>query len=472
MAQYEATSDQIEQLTAQDTGLSDAVKEAIAQLSAAADKTVAVVTGTVSSSNADAVVTGQGTTLNNATFNQATAIVVDSTSGNATAQSQEAVTADLVNSSVNLEITNNANNTVNISGATGGGVKAGDGNNEVTVTDGKDASVELGNGNNKVSIDGEQGAENVSLTVGDGNNNVSVQNATNTSITMGSDSGTGRQTLTLSQDTGTTVEIKGKGNNELTLDNSTDASVTTGDGDDLMNLQGAVSGTFKTGAGNLEMTLDQTAQEQAEISVDAGEGFDMLRLLGNAVKHLFQFVNGKFHMHSADVTMEGVNVVSVDANQDNKITLDQDSITVLATNEEDSLVAKLYKVALGRQAIDGEDGWGNSTLGGINWWMNEFEKAADNDGSTEHLVRSFLNCDEFHNKYDSMSNEEYVNTLFDNLGSTDADMKAEYLSKLNSGRLDREEVAWQLADSDEAVKLLGADGENYVIDGFTTESNS
>lgn len=264
------------------------------------------------------------------------------------------------------------------------------------------------------------------------------------------------------------LNVNNNADNSISLTVS-NVSVDTGNGNDLFNFSGRITGQFNTGDGNDLFNLDSVAQESAEISVDAGDGFDLMTLFGASIKHTFSFTAGKFHMSSADVTMEGVDVVATDANEDGKITEGTDHITVLATTAEDSLIAKLYKVALGREAIDGEDGWGGSTLGGLNWWMNEYEKANDiND--TAQLVRAFLNCDEFHQKYDGMDDTAYVNALFTNLGISDVKAAQSYIDQLAAGTLDRAEVAWHIADSSEAVQLLGNDGLQYVIDGFTDEA--
>jgi hypothetical protein len=259
-----------------------------------------------------------------------------------------------------------------------------------------------------------------------------------------------------------TVNMPGKGNNSAFMDGG-QASVNTGDGNDLFDFKGKVEGEFSSGSGDDSFVLDPEAAEQAAISVDAGEGFDMLRLLNVIGKHQFTLVNGQFHMHSADVTFEnGVEVVVTDADGDGHPDAKVDHITILAQDAIDSLTGKLYKIALGREAIDGGDGIfdeenPDDTLAGIKFWTN-YE-----DGNAG---RAFLNCREFHEKYDGMGNEEYVNTLFSNLGCDDAALKADLLSKMNSGALDQAGAAIALAESDVATKILGIDGEQYVLDDF------
>ena len=283
--------------------------------------------------------------------------------------------------------------------------------------------------------------------------------------------GGGDNTVTFQGDKGVTVETgggndsvsTGAGADQLVLKGG-DVTVNTGDGNDSVILQGEGSANITGGDGDMVIAL-QTGSATA--TIDAGDGFDQLTVGEARSAHSFAFdaATGTFVMHSENaINMKGVQVVTFDTDNDGKIT-GTDNITILAENANDSLVAKLYKVALGREAIDGEDGWGNSTLGGINWWMNQFERG-ETDGTVEHLVRSFLNCDEFHSKYDGMSNADYVNTLFSNLGLNDAALAAGYLEKLEAGSMAREDVAWALADSDEATQIMGLDGDNYVIEGF------
>ena len=279
--------------------------------------------------------------------------------------------------------------------------------------------------------------------------------------------------VNLTSDNGITTELVNPNGLELNLGNGNNivaitdgqSSVNTGDGDDNFFLQGEFTeAKIDSGNGDDTFVLDQDAQAGAEVSVDAGDGFDLMRLIGQAIQHQFEFSGGKFHMKSAGVEMDGVEVVGTDV--DGGIAKG-DHITVLAANEHDSIAAKLYQVAFGREAIDdGDDQYKpGSTLAGIDWWMNEFEKQADNDGSIEHLVRAFLNCDEFHDKYDGMGNADYVNTLYANLGATDEAQAAAYIAQLEAGSIDRETVAWQIAASDLAVQVLGNDGVQYVIDG-------
>ncbi len=385
--QYEASKPELENLLSENSGLSEATKQALQDVINSGTAVIAQSSATAETITSEAIVTEKGAELNDVEFSGTTTMVFDETTGNAVVTTDEAVTADLQGGDLSLDIQNDQNNTVNLANTTGASVQTGEGDDTFTIESGE-------------------------------------------------------------------------------------ASVNTGEGNDSVDLRGVFTGKIVGGSGDLELTLDETAQEQATVSVDAGEGFDMLRLLGGKIQHRIEVIKNGFVLHSGEVTLNGVQLIATDMNSDGNID-GNDHITVLATNENDSLVTKLYKVALGREAIDGEDGWGGSTLGGINWWMNQFENQSYNDGTVETLVKSFLNCTEFHNKYDSMSDEDYVKTLLQNADKElSDDLVAGYVEKLENGST-REDVAYQVvqtynADEDHCIKITGTDGNEYTIlvEGF------
>ena len=73
------------------------------------------------------------------------------------------------------------------------------------------------------------------------------------------------------------------------------ASIETGSGNDFFYLEGTNLYGLNSNEGDDEFVLDQDSQH-AEISVDAGDGFDLMRLIGQAIRHQFEFSGGKFHM--------------------------------------------------------------------------------------------------------------------------------------------------------------------------------
>lgn len=241
------------------------------------------------------------------------------------------------------------------------------------------------------------------------------------------------------------------------------ATVNTGGGDDTVAIaNGEVNLT--SGDGNLSVIIETGATGSA--TIDAGQGFDEVRVGGNLAQHVFDFVRGMFTMRSPyELDMKDVNIVtfSANANDENAATA-----TVLATTAQDSLLAKLYQVALDRDN-GGLDNPADGQLGGLEFWINQFS-----EDNLEHAVYSFLNCEEFHTKYDGMDNQAYVEALFNNMGlATDAVVGgktlADFVSSINGNLnqdIGRYDVAWALAASEQTVQLFGsgAGDHQYVID--------
>lgn len=287
------------------------------------------------------------------------------------------------------------------------------------------------------------------IVVGDGGNSM-VEFATNDPVTVALQGGMNDTVNTAGGDD--TISIQGGS-----------ATVNTGGGNDTVAIQnGDVNLT--SGDGNLSVVIETGAQGSA--TIDAGQGFDQVRVGGSLAQHVFDFVRGMFTMRSPmELDMKDVNIVtfSENANAENATTA-----TVLATSVQDSLLAKLYQVALDRDN-GGLDNPADGQLGGLEFWINQFS-----EGNLQHAVYSFLNCAEFHTKYDSMDNTQYVQALFNNMGlSLDATVNgkslSDYVASISSssdameGRYD---VAWALAASEDTVKLFGAGAgdHQFVID--------
>lgn len=298
---------------------------------------------------------------------------------------------------------------------------------------------------------------------------------------------------------GSNVVFANDNNVAVTLTGGEKDSVSTGGGDDSIQFMGG-SATINTGAGNDEVTLlnGGTADVRGgdghmnvwlapnspvAATVDGGDGFDRVSIATDRSAHSFKLTeDGKIQMHSDQpVTMTNVNLVLFDTDGDGQVS-DLDQVTVLAEDANDSLVAKLYKVALDREPIDGADGWdgtGTPQLGGIAWWTTEYQKLHP-DASAEQLAKDFLGArladgsTEFGNLYANMSNAEFAQALFNNLNEGSANpvaavnqMTAEqYAQQLDAGLISREDVAFQVANSQEAVQILGIDDIQYVIDNF------
>lgn len=253
-------------------------------------------------------------------------------------------------------------------------------------------------------------------------------------------------------------------------------SVSTGQGSDTVTFDGG-SATVDTGEGNDAIVLGKNA---GAVTIDAGDGFDQVVSQTSRGSHTFTGVNGKFTMHSdVAATMENVNIVSFDEDGNGTI----DAITVLADTAGDAITAKLYQVAFGREGLDDAAGTNGldgadavrGELGGIAYWTTVFDQGTNTGADLQNTVYSFLNSDEFHSQYDSMSDLQYVQALFANLNevaktavTTVNGMTAEdFAAQIGGNTQARYDVAWTIASSDQAVQILGANGDNYVIEGFS-----
>lgn len=307
-------------------------------------------------------------------------------------------------------------------------------------------------------------------------------------------------TLVLANTDGNEVSFTGTKDVNVTLGTGNNNQVTTAGGDDIVTFQGGTA-TIDTGAGadevyfmgdNGKATIESTEGEltlflqttSGAATINAGEGFDKLvtGVVSGRGDHTFEIVNGKVVMHSAEMTMSNMDLVVFDSGSDAVKNAQgyyeygqSDNMTIISHNEGDTLVARLYQIAYGRQPFDGpQNSYENgNTLAGIKWWMDEFENQTD-DHSLQHLVYSFLNVAEFHNKFDSMTDHEYVTTLYaqlaegGNVGTTVSTVNGftvdQYVAALESGDMNRWDVAWQVAASDQAEDILGIDGSQYVIE--------
>lgn len=305
---------------------------------------------------------------------------------------------------------------------------------------GPDSQIEyvvLGAGNNRVSFASSDGVT------------VATQGGTNTAI---SSNGTSNDKFILN---GTAPDLSDPDN---PVAQETSATIFAGEGDDVVVLN---LGPYMVGSA----------------SVNGGDGFDQVNLIGSRVDHHFSIEDGKVVLHSDfAVTMEDMNVVVFDNNASNTLDL-FDQVTVVAQDAQDSMAAKLYMIALGRQPIDGSNS--DANLDGIKFWMQQFENLPDTkdyDDSVDHLARAFLACPEFAEGYGKLAPVEFVSQIFSNLNlgnngalvlSAGGMSAAEYMHELEDGSMSREDVVIQIAQSAEADAILGVQGIQYVIDDFT-----
>lgn len=126
---------------------------------------------------------------------------------------------------------------------------------------------------NLVVDQGDHGVENPDLNHTDFNQHDSIDNVSSDQLIDG---------------------INNSDNNSISLDRGD--SVNTGDGNEPFQLMNNVHGLFDSGIGNNGLVLDDVANKNAEISVDAGDGFDLMKLFGTNIKHSFSFRDGDFRM--------------------------------------------------------------------------------------------------------------------------------------------------------------------------------
>lgn len=271
------------------------------------------------------------------------------------------------------------------------------------------------------------------------------------------------------------VVAEGTSGNNLTFTTSKDVSVVLGGGNndnvqtaagsDTVEFKGG-SATINTGAGNDEIVVSA----DGNASVDGGDGFDRVTFHAAKSQHSFAFEGGKFVVHSGNIQMDNINVVTFDANADGVI----ENATVLASTAGESVVAKLYQIGLGRDILDagrqpvsGET-YADYQLAGFNWWT-ETGNAGNADANLMAIVQDFVGTTEFQAKIGSLgSAAAQVAQMFDNMGATGdvaGRSQADYAQALDSGQMSLADVALALATSTEATTIMGVNGEQYVIDG-------
>lgn len=344
----------------------------------------------------------------------------------------------------------------------------------------KQLLVELGGAATVTAVAQDITAANIAELAGDSN---IIMMSGDTKANVVFDANSPVQAITVGAAGGSDVKFETSKDVTVALQGGLNDNVATGAGNDVISIQGG-SATVDTGTGNdtvaitggdanisaMEGDLTVYIGEGAvgNATIDAGSGFDQVNVVSTLAEHVFSFINGMFHMNSDyELQMQNVNIVTFQENPGSGVV---DTATVLADTAADSLTAKLYQVALGRDD-GGLDAATDGQLGGLKFWQDTFAEQNPESG-LQHTVYSFLNCDEFHSAYDAMSNEDYVAALFGNLGlSADATIGgkslADYVAAIN-GNADamtgRYDVAWAIAASQETVDIIGAAGEKYVID--------
>lgn len=311
--------------------------------------------------------------------------------------------------------------------------------------------------------------------------------------------GAGNSKVAFETSDNVTVQLQGGENDEITTGDGKDAvtfaggsaTINTGGGDDEVILQGGENGghaTIQGGDGNMIVTVQA---DNVGASIDAGDGFDAVSMAGTrtgfSLDFMFDAVQGVFRMVRNAITGQAEDAQAARAGEDNAIVMKDvnvvqftkdaqattiDEITVLADTEGEATVAKLYAVALGREAIDGEVGV-NANLDGLSYWLGAVN---EKDAILDNVYNALLACPEFADKYGAMDGTQFANAMFENLAKVgevdsvaaiDGMSAADLAARIDSGELSLENAAKLIAQSKTAADLLGNSGTQYVIDGYS-----
>jgi len=275
------------------------------------------------------------------------------------------------------------------------------GANVVLDTSGGDRLIVAGGGNDVIE---SGGAGNVSVETGGGNDSIST----------------------------------GAGEDQIVITGTGDSTVSTGDGADEIVITGEGSSSIDAGSGNDVITL---ASDSGQATVSGGSGFDQAQIEDFRDNHSYSLVNGVLVMNSAPTQLENVEVVQF-----------EDGISVLAENSTEAAIGRMYEVLFDREA----------DLGGLEHWTGRAEAGE----SLVALANGFIASQEFQNKFASDSNEVFLGKLYQGMAgrAADAEGLAYWMNQMENNGLSKADVAMSFAESQEAVKLMGIDGTQYVID--------
>lgn len=375
-------------------------------------------------------------------------------------------------------LTGEGRDTVNWSGWNGTAtINTGDGRDVVSLTDGGGtADISTGAEIDRVTWNGWKG--NATIDTGDAADTVSLSSGSGTANVT---TGLGEDSVYLGIDwNGQTTIDTGDGNDQVTLGNS----YQTWDAELGRNVTVTTTteAVINLGAGNDALSAGNWLGGKA--TVDGGTGFDQVDARGQRDQHSFRYVNGSVVMDGDDgngITMQNVNVVAF-GNEfyDDRVQNTPRDITVFATSAGDALIARLYQVALGREAIDnaygtnGLHGTGEVSgwAGGLSYWTEVYNNG-DNSTNLLQTAYDFLGAGEFQRLYGGMDDQTFIIQLFHNLDKADGQWNAlteingktvqDFVNQLDGTQEARWNAAIEIANSTEAVQLLGQDGNQYII---------
>ena len=208
------------------------------------------------------------------------------------------------------------------------------------------------------------------------------------------------------------------------------------EGDNTIVLQGEGNATVVTGAGDDVVTTDaggDTVQlGGGNDTVDTGDGVDVVRMSASRDEVtvtvqddgslLLQVLGGEaVQQNSSGRVLFNDSPAGSAVNNAELIEFSDGSVLVVAQDNNDGTVARLYEAAFNRQ-LDVE---------GFRYWMTE-----ENEGmSLSEMGDRFIDSAEFEAIYGSLSDEAFIDAVYQNVFGRDADDagQAFWLDKLESG---------------------------------------
>jgi len=297
----------------------------------------------------------------------------------------------------------------------------------------------------------------------DGVKAIIMPKGTSANVVFGADSTVENMVLL-----GSNNDVAFEGDKDITIEmNGGKDTVSTGAGEDVFIIKG---GEAKINSGDGKDVIHLEGENTGDATIDAGDGFDRLSIKDAPSNHEFSFdaATGMFGMNSpVPVNMSGIEVVTFDMNGSGDIKSD-DKITVLTTDFQDNIAAKLYRVVLNREAIDSDGrGGADDTLDGLFYWMHEFDAITSRKGDVKYMVEEFLKCDEVTAQYKDLDEAAVVNKMLANVGldtPEHAEWAASLVQQLVSGEKDQAQVALEITSSEAVNNVLGVgpEGEKYV----------
>ncbi|TVQ96634.1 MAG: DUF4214 domain-containing protein [Desulfovibrionales bacterium] len=224
--------------------------------------------------------------------------------------------------------------------------------------------------------------------------------------------------------------------------------------DQTLIFTGEGQATVETGSGRDVVTL----APGVEATVSTGEGFDGVVITKSGENVQFEVdANGNVLVTGSSFQLSGVEYIKFD-----------DSFHVVAEEEDQAIVARMYKILFDR----------DPDVEGLEYWFDTLQSASFGDGTYNmwDVTHAFMNSDEFNTKYEDMSDADFLTNLYLGMSGRDPDEEgfAYWLDVLanpeeNIGTWQGEgdnawvHVTYSFAFSEEANQAMGLDGTKYII---------